>query len=549
MKPQEKASAIPDLVMRKKPPISSVWLLPILAITIGSWLWIKSLRERGPQITIAFETAKDIEAGSTVVRYKNVEVGTVEDVEISADLSHVVLHVELTSDVQDHLGVETRFWVVRPHIGVGGISGLSTLISGPYIEIEPGPGPSTTAFTGLENPPVRPSDAPGLKVVLHSRDMGSVSVGSPVTYHKIPVGEVEARHFLPDQQLIAIDLYIEESYAALVRERSRFWNASGIDVALDTGGLRISTGSLESVLTGGIAFDTPGASQDSPQAVNGAVYSLYSDSDHALDFATHGIEYQMNFRDSVRGLSVGASVEFRGVEVGCVTDVSIAFDADRLDLTTPVRVRIDAAQLIGTTEGDQVSQELLDALVRQRGLRARLESGNIVTGSLYIGLDLYPNAPLNLLEEPGDVPEIPTIPTAIEALWDMIDNLALDELVFEARDVLAKFEGLLDKPELADSVVRFNRTLTEAEKLLVLLEADAEPLLADWRLAAQSASNTLDLAGKTLRSLDAAAGNDSEFRTLLESTLSELGSSARSIRFLAEYLERHPEALLYGKDD
>lgn len=235
---------------------SIVWLIPIIAVLIGSALAYKTITEKGPLVTISFKTADGLEAGKTKIKYKAVEVGLVESVAISDDLETVVAMARLDKEAERHLTAGTRFWVVRPHLGLTGISGLGTLVSGAYITVDPGEGAPQYAFTGVETPPVVRADLPGNKYVLTTSELGSVAPGSPVYYRDIRVGEVLNYELRDDEKTIDVHVFVESPHHRLVREGTRFFNVSGIDVSMTADGMQVRTASLVSLIAGGIAFQT-----------------------------------------------------------------------------------------------------------------------------------------------------------------------------------------------------------------------------------------------------------------------------------------------------
>lgn len=238
--------------------ISIVWLVPLIAVLIGGWLVFKAFSEKGPEISITFKSAEGLEAGKTKIRYKDVELGQISKIELSEDLSMVVVTAELVKQAESFLSVNTRFWVVRARVGVSGVSGLGTLFSGAYITLDPGePGNITHHFKGLENPPLVTTDLPGRHFLLKTESQGGLDIGSPVFYRKIQVGQVVAYELSENGQTIIFKVFINAPYHEYVYQNTRFWNASGINLKVDTQGVQLDTESLVSILIGGIAFGIP----------------------------------------------------------------------------------------------------------------------------------------------------------------------------------------------------------------------------------------------------------------------------------------------------
>jgi len=331
--------AIPEAEVKTSPGgFSLVWLVPLVAAAIGGWVWYKTWSEQGPVITISFETAEGIEAGKTKVRYKDVEIGLVDEVSISEDLGSIVLRVSMSVDSGPYLTDKARFWVVRPRVAAGQVSGLGTLLSGAYIAMDPGPGGTPQRhFTGLEKQPLITADEPGHHYVLQASTLGSLEVGSPVYFRKIKVGQVVDYALAPAGSEVDIKIFVHAPHHQLVRTTTRFWNASGVDVSVGAEGVRVRTESVVSLLLGGIAFETPDTLESGVAAEDGDEFPLYEsyESTREKKYALRE-SFLMYFDGSVRGLSVGAPIEFRGIKVGEVRDINLEYDPDELVFRIPV---------------------------------------------------------------------------------------------------------------------------------------------------------------------------------------------------------------------
>lgn len=515
---------------------SLVWLIPIVAAVVGISLLINTLASRGPEITVTFSTAEGLTPGKTAVRYKDVDIGLVKSVRLAQDRSHVLASIELTKDAENFAVTDTRFWVVRPRFAISGVSGLETLLSGAYIGVDAGKsGESKRTFTGLEVPPVVTTDASGRQFVLRAQDLGSLDIGSPVYYRRVQVGQVVAYQLEPNGRDITLRVFVNKPYDKLVTADTRFWHASGVDLKLDAGGLKLSTQSLVTVLLGGVAFQAPENSAAHDPAAENTQYLLAADQGEAMKepeelAPTLAV---LNFDQSVRGLSPGAPVDFRGVIVGQVRSIGIEYQRDKKAFRMPVVVELYPSRM-GFRERD-VSDEarkrtIVDALVK-RGMRAQLRTGNLLTGQLYVALDFFPKAPppkdLNL---DAPMPEFPTTPGTFDELQaklgdivNKIDKVPFDQIGQEARAAM----------------VSMNKMLETADKLVAQLNGDVAPQVM---AALQDARRTLTAANGTLAS-DAPLQQDT--RRMMQ----ELTRTAVSLRALTDYLERHPEALLRGKTE
>ena len=533
------------VVVQPRGRISVVWIIPLVAAVIGVWLAYKTYSEEGPTITIAFKTAEGLEAGKTKLKYKDVEVGQVESIRLAEGLSNVVVTAKLVKSAEQYLKEGTRFWVVRARIAAGQVSGLSTLFAGAYIGVDPSlVGKRTTAFTGLEIPPIVTADEPGRHFVLQADDLGSLEVGSPLYFREIKVGEVVAYDLQENGQSVDIRVFVRAPNHERVHANTRFWNASGVDVSFGASGLEVKTQSLVSVLLGGIAFENPKSADLGPLAEEDAVFRLYPNRKGALEKAAlFKRQWLLHFTGSVRGLSVGAPVEFRGIKLGEVTSVKMELDFETAVVRIPVLIEIEPTQLNIIDDMpspddeqafDRIRRDMWNRLVAQ-GLRAQLQTGSLLTGALFIDLDFVPNASPRQIVWEGEIPELPTVPTPLE----------------ELKNVLAKVSETLERlpleqmgEELHKSLGSLSRAIVQIEQLASHLNSTVLPPLGG---ALTQAKKTLVTAEKTLNTADKAISPNSALQQDAQSLLRELTAAARSIRVLASYLERHPEALIKGK--
>jgi paraquat-inducible protein B len=508
-----------------------VWLVPIVAVLIGGWLAVKTIIEQGPSITISFKTGDGLEAGKTKIKFKDVDIGVVKSVTLSSDSKSVVATADISKDAAKLLVDNTRFWVVRPRISGGTISGLGTLLSGSYIGMDAGN--ATTArrdYIGLEEPPVFSSDVPGKEFILKSADMGSIDVGAPIYFRRLQVGQIISYSLDPDGKGVTMHAFVNAPYDRFVTADSRFWHASGIDVALDTNGVRINTQSLVSIVIGGIAFESPMDSAAQTVAAADTQFTLFPDRADALKRRDTIVDkYMVNFTDSVRGLVVGAPVDFRGVVVGEVTAIYTSFDPVTHQFSIPVEINLYPARFTSRyrtgEKGGRLSahpRELTDFLV-EHGLRAQLRTGNLLTGQLYVALDFFPDAPKAKVDWAANPPELPGTPGALQSLQDSLTRL------------VAKLNGIPFDAIGTDT----HKTLITANALLGRLDTEVMP----------QARETLQAAHSALDSANGALQPGSDLQQSTSDAMRELSRTAVAFRTLADYLERHPEALVRGKQE
>jgi paraquat-inducible protein B len=524
-----------------------IWLVPLVAVLIGGWLAVRAVLERGPTITITFSTADGLEPGKTKVKYKNVDVGELRGVVFTEDRARVVATVELTRQAESMLVDDTRFWVVRPRVTGSQVSGLTTLLSGSYIGMDVGRSEqSSRAFVGLETPPIVTLGLPGRLFDLQASDLGSLDIGSPVYLRRVRVGQVVAFELKSDGSGVAVTVFVNAPYDQYVGRTTRFWHASGFDLALDAAGLRLNTESLATLILGGVAFETPAGLPVTVAAPKRTEYRLYADRAHAMKLPDTAEEtFVLVFDESVRGLLAGAPVDFRGVVIGEVTAISVQSNSERGDLTIPVRIRLYPQRLSGTLAagGPDADENLMDALV-QRGLRAQLRTGNLLTGQLYVALDYFPHAARARLDRDVEPPRIPTVAGSMNELQDTLRNAArriekfpLESIAADLRKALASADATMRRLDATLSTA--NGALRSADQLAQRLDAEIAP---DVRAALADARRTLSAAERILTS-DAPVQRD------LRETLRQVGRAAAAMRAVADYLERHPDALLRGRQE
>jgi paraquat-inducible protein B len=533
-------------VESRRKGLSPVWLLPIVALLVGVWLVVKTVSERGPEIVVSFKTAEGIEQGKTAVKLKDVTVGSVQSYTFSKDLSEVLVTIEMISGTESYLTDKTRFWVVRPRVGAGQISGLGTLFSGAYIAIDPdNTGKPLKRFTGLEQPPIITAGREGTRYRLRADQAGSLSVGTPIYFRQIKVGEVTDFKLSDDDSHVDVGIFVEAPHDHQITTATRFWNASGVSVSLNASGMEVSLESLVSLLSGGITYRNPKQLETAAAAPQDYLFTLYPDEKASKEEPiTNVTTFALRFDGTVRGLEVGAPVEYRGIRLGTVSAIQLGRSPDSEDRLVPV-VLVDLepqrlemySTVAGTESANKEFNELLhDPLKRARrqvehGLRARLKTGNLVTGKLFVDLEFYPDAPPAELTYTGVYPEIPTMPGSLETILDGIQQLV----------------NKLEKANIDQMVSNLNQLLSSTSTLMAVLAKDAPELSGELRGSLVELRSTFENAAETLKTVNRTASPSGEIGSQLQDTLREVSEAARSIRLLADYLERNPESLLKGK--
>ncbi|SDJ40254.1 paraquat-inducible protein B [Pseudomonas delhiensis] len=512
--------------------LSLVWIVPIIALLVGASLVVRNWMQQGPVISISFATGEGLEAHKTQVKYRSVVIGEVTSVELARDRKGVVTTVQLSKDAESFASRGAKFWVVRPRIGAGGVSGVDTLLSGAFIGADAGEASAPEKnFTGLESPPPITYGEKGKRFTLSADDLGSLDIGSSIYYRRIPVGQVVSYALREDGKGVDIGVFVNAPYDAFVTQDTRFWNASGVDVSVDANGLKVNTESLSSLLMGGLAFGTPPFAANAAPAADQQSFRLFADRDSALA-PPSGIAQHLRFRfdQSMRGLSVGAPVEFMGVAFGKVTSVQLDYDEVKQSFPVMVEAVVYPARLgpvhekmlkaFGQSPGEEAARRLIGTFV-EHGLRAQARSGNLITGQMYISLDFYPDARKVGFDAAAQPFVIPTVPGNLDKLQEQ-----LQEVVERIR-----------KLPLEHIANNLDGSLRELQKSLKQFNAQTLP----------GVKGTLDEVRKTLQTANAALAEDSPQRQKLGDTLEELDRMSRSLRDLSDYLGRHPESLIRGR--
>jgi paraquat-inducible protein B len=514
-----------------------VWIVPIIAVVIGAWIVVHNVLSEGPTITLRFNDADGIEPGKTKIRYKNVDIGEVKTVAVAPDRKHVLVTAQLVKGTKDYLVSDTRFWVVRPRIAAGSVSGLSTLLSGAYIGVDVGSSiEAQSDFVGLEIPPIVTADLPGREFTLHGAEIGSLDVGAVVSFRRIAVGQVLAYQLDKDGKGVTFKIFVNAPYDQYVTQNTRFWHASGIDLSLDANGLKVETQSLVSLVEGGLAFQTPPDQAVGEPAAPDATFRLFASRDEAMQQPdSERRRFIVYFKDSLRGLGNGAPVDFHGIVAGEVRSIGVEYSATEGLFRFPVEIviypdRMRAHYVAGSPRpdtGDAANRVLVDRLVKS-GMRAQLKSGNLLTGQLYIALDFYPEARHAVVDWSHSPPILPTINGGLAEIQDSVSSILkkVDQIPLEQLSA-----------ELIASLKNLNTTLADTDQLVARINTDLAP----------EVKATLAEARRSLHAAQATLNGDAPLAADLREALLQISRSAQAVGSLADYLERHPESLIRGK--
>ena len=520
-----------------------MWLVPLIAVAVGGWLAVQTILAKGPIATISFLTAEGLEVGKTKIKFKDVDIGVVKEIRLSDDHTRVIVTAEFAKEADGFLVQDSRFWVARPRISGGGISGLGTLLSGAYIGADFGKSAERRSeFVGLEVPPILTTGLPGREFVLRADNLGSVGYATPVYYRRLQVGEVTAYELDEGGGGISIRIFVHAPYDRFVTTETRFWQASGIDMSLDASGIQVRTESVASILLGGVAFGTPPHAPPGRPAPPDSAFKLSANRVDAFTKEDTRVQrWVLVFQESVRGLQVGAPVDFRGITVGEVVRIGVDYLPDKAKLDIPVeiryfpdRMRSRARESTAELSGDAL-RIVVDRFVA-KGFRGQLRTGNLLTGQKYIALDFFPDAPKAEVNWSKPIPELPTLPGGIEELQSSLTRIAakLDKLPYEE---IAN--------ELRTALQSLERTLKGVDTLVQRLDTETAPELKATLVKARGA---LSAAENTLSSIERTVSPDAALAVEAREALREISRAAAALRGLADYLERHPESLIRGKE-
>ena len=552
----ESKLATPTIETTPKRRLSRVWIVPIVAFVIGAGVVVQSIRERGPLVEIRFHKAQGITAGKTEVRRNDVVVGLVEEVQLTDDLEQVIVKARMEPFMRPYLGDTTQFWVVSANISGTSLSGLSTLLSGAYVEVDWDEPPSDRSrrFVGLENPPMTPPGSAGAHFQLRSDDAGSIGVGSPVFYRRIKVGQIESQQISEDFTHVKYDAFIDAPYHRLLNPATHFWNVSGVAVDAGTDGLVVRFNSIESLLAGGIEFADIGKTMGTAELPEDTEFIIYANRDAAVEsqyFAPEGSGYffMAIFDEPIRGLDIGAPIEWQGIRIGNVRDIVL----DLGDITKDESLIYAVLELQPSRIGledvpEDILRQNISSWVRD-GMRVQLASGNILTGKKLVRFVDYaapPDDTMTVDFAALPFPELPTTASNLGAVTQNVEQivanvaeLPLDQLVGAIIRLLNDTDALVANPAARELPAALNDALAAVSGAVGNIDVatrDLPELIAGL--------NAIAVAGETTL---AGLAPESALYIDLSSAIRELRDATRSLAALAARLEEKPNALILGR--
>lgn len=549
---------MPQAVTERSRRLSAIWLIPIAAVAIAAYLIWDTASKQGPTIEITFETGEGLDPGKSQLKYKEIVFGTVKELRLNPDRSDVTVSIATTSQAAPLLTEGAVFWVVKPRLFAGNISGLDTLLSGAYVSILPAekPGKKQTQFKGQEDPPLLSAHVPGHTFLLKSKRIGSVSVGSPIFFRNLSVGEVLGWDIGDMAESVTIHAFVRAPYDAYVREQTRFWNASGISIKLGGAGLDIEMESMRAVLLGGIEFGTPARAAGAAVADENHVFPLFRDEETANAASyTRKIAAVSYFPGSVRGLAPGSEVTMHGLKIGEITDVRLAYNPSLKAIVAPVRYEVQPERIVGVGQRIYANDEETVKALLKRGLRASIQSTSLITGQQSVALDFVEDAPdVEMTQEGADF-VLPTtegggfagLASSAADVLEKVNAIPFASIGRSLDGILLSVNNATKGPELKNALNDLSKTMASAQALVGQLEKNAGP--ASKRLPEISAElqRSLSSANKLILSIDDGYGHEAKFNRDLARMMTESTDAVRSIRSLADLLQRNPEALVKGR--
>jgi len=487
-------------------------------------------------------------------------MGAVSNITVAPDLSKVLVTVDTKRQADSLLTDKTRFWVVRPGLFAGRISGLDTLLSGPYIQMLPSTeaGESRREFQGLEDPPVLVTNEPGRNFLLRAGRIGAVSPGSPIFFRDVDVGSVLGYDIGDMAENVTIHAFVRKPFDSYIHDNTHFWNASGLAINLGASGVSVQVESLKAVLLGGIAFDSAPNGKTDSIATSDHVFTLFDSKEEAdaVGFG-HLIYLRSSFPGSIGGLSAGAPVTLHGLKIGQVTSVGLRYDPAKDEIVAPVDYRIEPGRIADVEAAERLPRGKIAEQMVKRGLRATLQASNLLTGQKLVSLDFYPNAPPEELRKEGDMFIMPTVraggfDTIEQSATDLLNKfnqIDFTKITDSVTGVTTGLDRLVNGAEVKQTLISLNATLASVQDVTRKLDAGLSPALKGLQETTKQLQETLTKANRMVGSLTDSYGDSSKFLRDLDRLLPQLTDAVRSIRALADLLQRHPEALIRGRTD
>lgn len=531
-----------------------VWAVPIAALIVVLYLALSALAHPGVDAVVVFSNGSGATPGDTKVVYRGVQVGHVVSVGLDKDGHSVDVKVRIDGRLRRQLNTSTVFWVEGATFSLTDLSSIKAAVAGVTIDMASGAGGQPQRrFVGLDTPPAVMPDAKGTAFWLKTDNLGPVQKGSNIIYRGMQVGKVAEVEVRGANDLRA-EMFVFRPYDQLVRAGSLFWSESPFKISLSGGGVGASFNPAAAL--GAVTFETPEEFRAEPPAPAGATFALYANQDRAFGEGIGAqVLYVVDFPAAVGDMALGAPVMLGGFQVGAVKAVDIKVDPASGHIASPVTISIEPLRLHlqgvnAPADGNwrPIVDRTLNALLA-RGYRARLDQSPPLIGARHVSLDLVAGAGPARLVSGGDYPRVPSAPSGdlgalgdkANTLLDHLDAVPIAEIGENARQITARLAQILKSPKIDDAVNKLDDTLDQTDKMVREARPQVGPLIASLRHAADQLDQTAASANSML------GGQGASQDSSLPEALRQLSDAARSIRALADYLQRHPEAIVQGK--
>ncbi|MBC7009268.1 intermembrane transport protein PqiB [Pseudoalteromonas sp. BZK2] len=535
--------------IKSAPNISAIWIIPLIALLIGAWMLYQYQANKGTTIFIKMPHAEGIVAGKTEIKVRSVKIGQINHVRLSDQQNSVIARAQIDKHYDDLLTDDAKIWVVKPRIDDTGITGMSTLLSGVYLEFAPGESKKLAdKFELQDEPALIGNDVKGGRFTLLSYNAEVLDVSTGIYFKDYKIGQIETATFDWKNQAMKYGIFINEPYQNLITLNSIFWVNSGIEIDLSADGINVNTGSLSKLLKGGISVGIPEQQSPGEVATNGHSFSLSNSYKAALEERFYDFDYYLiDFEQSIRGLRAGAPVEYRGMRIGSVVEApaSVMIDGKpahfRTDNTAvPALIKIEYGRLYhDSTAAREFWHSSLDNWIKN-GLRASLKPGNLLTGAVYVDLDIYDNAEPAELKTIADYTVFPSVSSGITVIADQVS------------DVLNKVNNL----KIEDSLAQMQTTFSEYQELAhdmreLINKQDTQDLPGDINRNFAEMTKSMQQFDKTMKQFEktmASYEQGSAFHQQLQTTLSEFKRLSEELQPLTRGLNQQPNMLIFDKE-
>ena len=531
-----------------KPKFSAIWLVPVMALIITAWMLYQHQINKGHTIFVKMQNAEGIVAGKTEVKVRNVKVGLVDSLRLQLEQNAVIARVQIDTHYDDLLTEDAKLWIVKPRINESGISGMNTLLSGVYLELEPGQSETrSTLFTLQDEPALISPDVMGKRFSLTANQAEVLDVGSGIYFRNYKIGQIESAKFNIDELTMEYGIFIFAPYDKLITTNAIFWVSAGVNISLSTEGIDVSTGSLSKLIKGGISVDYPPNSHAADQAPALNQYKLHESFSAALEKRFDNADFFLvEFEQSIRGLRIGAPVEYRGMRIGTVEQAPAQIERDGQPLyfqqnttSVPVLIKIEYGRIYEQSELAKTYWQTNIEKWISNGLRASLKSGNILTGAVYIELDFYTKAPAAQLVQSAVYPVLPSVSSGFTALSEQVTDLLNKLNDLPLSKTMTTFDGTLQEYRLL--AMEMNKLISEFNQ---------KDIAGDTKSSLGSINSTLSQLTSSLKQFEKTLTNYQQGSGMVEQltdTLEELESLSNTLKPISKGLTEQPSMLIFDK--